>query len=118
MISVGLVADHTHEAPSDHTGICLSCLPTPHARTGRPRLTEPFLCTTGGLEKYLEALRVVDPRLALLLPGAQLESLKPGHECLPWRQGWKKQRGRTVGSQAVWPLEAVMSPLEASGSHL
>lgn len=42
MISVELVADHTHEAPLDHTGIRLPGLPTPHAHTGWPRLTGAF----------------------------------------------------------------------------
>lgn len=42
MISVELVADHTHEAPSDHTGIRLPGLPTPHAHTGWPRLAGAF----------------------------------------------------------------------------
>ena len=46
MISVGLVADHTHEAPSDHTGVgCPVCLPTrthagpasAHCRPSAPR---------------------------------------------------------------------------------
>lgn len=46
MISIGLVADHTHEAPLDHTGVgCPVCLPTrthagpasAHRRPSAPR---------------------------------------------------------------------------------
>lgn len=116
MISVGLVADHTHEAPLDHTGIRLPGLPMPHAHTGHPCLPAPLLCATGSLEKCLEAPHVVDPWLALLLPGAQLEPLEPGHACLSWERGWGRQRGRTLshmlhGQQGLsFTIEASVSP--------